>query len=179
MTTKSLIGVVVAGIAVFMWGFAFWGASTLGYSTWKSPANDAQAQAELASLFQQTGHYGIPSIANNTPEESAALLKSGVWATVNIVHDPAPAGDPTSMLLGLAHNILVMFLLALLIKHMHANRLRTAVLVGLTATVFSNLGDVIWWNYPIEWKGTVMLYDMGYWVLGGLVLSYFMRESAS
>ena len=81
------------------------------------------------------------------------------------------------MAMGLAHNILVMFLLALLIKHMDSNRMRTALLVGLTATVFSNLGDVIWWNFPLDWKGTIMLYDLGYWIIGGFVLSYFMKET--
>ena len=178
MHGRTLIGVVIAGLVTFMWGFAFWGASQLPYQVWDSVSNDAKVQAELAELFPESGYYGIPSFSNNSAEESAALLSSGVWATVNIDHNPAQPGDLGNMSLGLAHNVLVMFLLALLMKHIHGNRMRTALLVGLTATVFHNLGDVVWWNFPLDWKATLMLYDMGFWVFGGLVLSFFMRESA-
>lgn len=177
MNGKTLLGVVLAGVITFLWGFAFWGATTMPYQAWNSVSNDADAQARLAELFPESGYYAIPSLTNNTPEEYVTLSSSGVWATVNIDHSPAPPGDPAALGLGLAHNILVMFLLALLIKHMHSNRLRTALLVGITATVFSNLGDVIWWNFPLVWQGTIMMYDMGFWLLGGLVLNYFMRES--
>jgi len=177
MNGKTLLGVVLAGVATFMWGFAFWGATTIPYQVWESVPNDAATQAELARMFPKSGYYGIPSMANNSAEESASLLQSGAWAMINIDHNPPLPGDVTTMGLGLIHNIVVMFLLALLIKHLHSNHLRTAILVGLTATVFHNLGDVIWWNYPLNWKGTLMLYDMGFWMVGGLVLSFFMRDS--
>lgn len=177
MSGRTFIGIAVAGFATFMWGFIFWGATTVPYDAWKSVPNDAQVQSELASMFPTSGYYSIPSVTQNSAQESTALLTSGVWATVNIDHTPALPGDLGNMGLGLAHNILVMFLLALLMKHMHSNRMRTAILAGLAATVFSNLGDVIWWNFPLNWKLTIMAYDMGFWILGGFVLSYFMKES--
>ncbi len=177
MNRKALLGVVLAGVITFMWGFAFWGATAKPYQAWSSVDNDAQVQARLAELFPESGYYGIPSMSQNTSEGFGSLVNSGVWAMVNIQHTPPQPGDPFVLGLGLALNILVMFLLALLIKHMHANRLRTALLVGITATIFSNIGDVIWWNYPLAWKTTIMVYDMGFWLLGGLVLSYFMREN--
>jgi len=177
MNGRTLLGVLLAAIITFVWGFAFWGATTTPYQSWNSVNNDAATQAQLAKLFPETGYYGIPSVTNNTAEESTALLQSGVWATVNIDHNPSLPGDPVSLVTGLGLNVLVLFMLALLMKHMHANHLRTAILVGLTATLFSNLGDVIWWRYPLEWQGTIMLYDMGFWIIGGLVLSFFMRET--
>ena len=179
MSGRTFIGIAVAGFATFMWGFVFWGATTVPYKAWDSVANDAEVQSELARMFPQSGYYSIPSVTQNSAEESVALLNSGVWATVNIDHDPSLPGDPANMGLGLVHNILVMFLLAVLMKHMQSNQMRTAILVGLTATAFSNLGDVIWWNFPLDWKLTIMAYDMGFWILGGFVLSYFVREGTS
>jgi len=41
------------------------------------------------------------------------------------------------------------------------------------------LGDVIWWNYPLSWKATLMIYDMGFWIIGGLVLTFFLRFADS
>ncbi len=177
MTSKTLLGVVLAGILTFLWGFAFWGATTTPYQAWDSVNNDAEVQARLAELFPESGYYSIPSMTNNSPEQFSALTDSGVWAMVNIDHSPPQQGDPIVLGLGLAHNIVVMFLLALLIKHVPSNRLRTALFVGVTAAVYSNMGDVVWWNYPLSWKGTIMVYDLGFWLLGGLVLSYSMRET--
>ncbi len=179
MKTRTLIGVLVAGLAVFMWGFAFWGSSTVPYQVWDSVPNDAQTQTELARLFPQSGYYSIPSVANNSAEESAALLKTGVWATVNIDHTPPLPGELASLLLGLAHCIVVMFLLALVFRHLGSNGIRTGFLIGLAATVFSNLGDVIWWNFPLKWQATIMLYDIGFWSIGGLVLGFFFRDQVS
>lgn len=177
MNTKVLLGVILAGVLTFLWGFAFWGATTTPYQGWKSVDNDADVQARLAELFPESGYYGVPSMTANSSEQFSALTDSGVWAMVNIDHTPPQPGDPKTLGLGLAHNIVVMFLLALLIKHIPSNRLRSALFVGVTATVYSNLGDVIWWNYPITWKATLMVYDMGFWLLGGLILSYSMRQT--
>jgi len=176
MKARTLIGVLVAGIAVFMWGFVFWGATTVPYQVWDSVPNDVQTQTDLARLFPKSGYYSIPSVANNSPEESVALLQSGVWATVNIDHNPPLPGELSNLLLGLAHCIVVMFLLAVVFTHLRSSGVRTAFVVGLTATVFSNLGDVIWWNFPLTWQATIMLYDIGFWVIGGLVLGFFFRN---
>jgi len=178
MNGRTLIGVLVAGFVVFMWGFAFWGATTLPYQVWDSVPNDPQAQATLAKLFPESGYYSVPSVANNSPEEQMALLDSGVWATVNIDHTPPQPGELGNMLFGLGHCMLVMLLLSLVLVHLGSKGIRTAFLVGLTATVFSNLGDVIWWNFPLDWKLTIMLYDMGFWIIGGLVLGFFIRDKA-
>jgi len=179
MNRRTLIGVIVAGFVVFMWGFAFWGATTAPYQVWDSVPNDPKVQSELAKLFPESGYYSIPSVTNNSPKELGALLDTGVWATVNIDHSPPQQGNISNMLLGLGHCIVVMFLLAVLFTHLRATGIRTAFLVGLCASVFNTLGDVIWWNYPLSWKATLMIYDMGFWIIGGLVLTFFLRFADS
>lgn len=176
MTTRTLLGVLIAAVTTFLWGFLFWGASTLSYSSWSATADDAKTQAALTALFPTSGFYTVPNHTQHTPEVFGALLDNGgVWATVNMDYNPPQQGDPISLLLGLGHNVVVLLLLALLISHAPANRLRTALLAGLMAAVFSNFGDVVWWNYPISWKLTIFAYDLGFWLLGGLVLNHFMR----
>lgn len=176
MNTRTLLGILIAAIAAFLWGFLFWGASTLTYSSWSATADDAKTQAALAELFPESGYYTVPNHTQHTPDAFSALLDhGGVWATVNMDYNPPQQGDPANLLLGLGHNLVVMFLLALLIQHTTADRFRTALLAGLMAAVFSNFGDVVWWNYPIDWKLTIFTYDLGFWLIGGLVLSYFMR----
>ena len=66
MNRKALLGVVLAGVITFMWGFAFWGATAKPYQAWSSVDNDAQVQARLAELFPESGYYGIPSMSQNT-----------------------------------------------------------------------------------------------------------------
>ena len=176
MNTRTLLGVLLAAFAAFLWGFAFWGASSLSYSGWSATQDDAEAQAVLEELFPATGYYTVPNHTQHSPEVFNGLLADGgVWATVNMDHSPPQQGDPTTLLLGFGHNLVVMFLLALLLLHAEPNRVRMALLAGLMAAVFSNIGDVVWWNYPVTWKLTIFLYDMGFWLIGGLILGYFMR----
>ena len=176
MNARTLLGVIIAAIATFLWGFLFWGASTLSYASWSATEDDAKTQAVLTELFPNPGYYSVPSLAQHTPEAFARLLDDGgVWATVNMDYTPPQSGDPTTLMLGFAHGVVVIFLLALLIMHSKSNRLRNALLAGLMAAVFSNVGDVIWWNYPLNWKLTIFVYDLGFWLIGGFVLSFFMR----
>ncbi|MEM7216798.1 MAG: hypothetical protein AAF515_00435 [Pseudomonadota bacterium] len=178
MNGRTLIGVVVAAFVAFMWGFVFWAATPLPYNSWHKVDDESAAQSLLAQTFPDSGIYGVPS-PQNAPEDMVAKLDQGVWAMVNIDHTPAAPGDPAAMGLGFLHMLVTMLLLAVLLKHMHSNRLRNALLAGLMAAVFSNFGDVVWWNYPIGWKTAIFVYDMGFWLIGGLILNYFMRESAS
>ncbi len=44
---QQAIGVAIATIAIYMWGFLFWGATTIPYSPLKATPDDEAAQAVL------------------------------------------------------------------------------------------------------------------------------------
>ena len=58
---KTAIAILVAAIAVFFWGFAYWGATKIPYQAWTPAADDAAAQQALREHFPANGVYGVPS----------------------------------------------------------------------------------------------------------------------
>lgn len=59
---KRPLAILAAAIAVFLWGFAFWGATALPYQTLQTAADDSAAQAALREYFPANGVYAVPSV---------------------------------------------------------------------------------------------------------------------
>src|SRR5690606_3979537 len=65
---NQLIGVVLATIAMFFWGFLYWGATTIPYGPLKASNGDEAAQQALLEHFPTTGMYMIPGMHNDTDD---------------------------------------------------------------------------------------------------------------
>ena len=59
---RQIIGVVLATLAVYMWGFLYWGASTIPYSAWQATNDDAAAGKALLEHFPVSGTYYVPGM---------------------------------------------------------------------------------------------------------------------
>ena len=105
---KLGVGIVVTALALFVFGFLYWGANPLPYATWSDPPDSATAKAAVSEHFPSTGVYGVPR-----PGEAP----DGVWAMIYVRHDmPQSLPDPGEMLKGFAHYLLVAGALALVLR---------------------------------------------------------------
>ena len=178
--TKQLIGVVLATVAIFLWGFVYWGLMSAPYAPLKATNGDAAAQQALLEHFPSTGMYLIPG-AYNAPEDAARMFAEGPSAMVNFVREGHPMEDPAMMGQGFVLNLVVVLLLAVLMKRAlpalpsYRERVVFAALVGLTAVVMINLGDAVWWRYPVSWKISQALYGFVSFTLAGAILAKFIR----
>jgi len=178
--TKQLIGVVLATVAIFLWGFVYWGLMSAPYAPLKATNGDEAAQQAVLEHFPSTGMYLIPG-AYNAPEDAARMFADGPIAMVNVVREGHPMEDPVMMGRGFMLNLVVVLLLAVLMKRAlpalpsYRDRVVFAALVGLTAVVMINFGDAVWWRYPWAWKTSQALYGLVSFSLAGAILAKFIK----
>lgn len=177
---KQLIGVALATVAIFLWGFVYWGLISAPYAPLKATNGDEAARQALLDHFSSTGMYLIPG-AYNAPEDAARMFAEGPIAMVNFVREGHPVEDPAMMGQGFALNLVVVLLLSAVMKKAlpalpnYGERVMFAALLGLTAVVMVNLGDAVWWRYPWAWKLSQALYGLVSFTIAGAVLAKFIK----
>lgn len=179
---KSLgAGVVLATLAMYIFGFAYWAANPLPYAAWKRSTDDTAAGRALLNHFPENGTYMIPGVYND-PKELPSMYERGPVAFVHMLNrDGRPQVDPTTMVLGFILNLLVVILLAALLKKVgpslttYRSRVGFILLAGVTASVMIDGGDSVWWSISAAWKIHQAIYNICAWTIAGVVLAGFVR----
>lgn len=179
MNTKSMLGALVAGLVLFVYGFIYWAVNPLPYMVWNDIADPAAMQAAAAELFPEDGVYFIPG-AGNDPE-AIKLLETGPSVYVTIDHSPVAGPDPFALATGLLHNIFSAFLLTFVLASIAGlgRRVIRATILGVIAVFVINVSEVIWWQQPFDWIMHQMIYYLIYFALAALVLHFFMSTPAA
>ena len=74
---KNILGVILAALAMFTWGFIYWGASPLPYQSWKHTNDDEAAGQALLEHFPESGTYYLPGFQNDEKTTLHASSKRG------------------------------------------------------------------------------------------------------
>jgi len=177
MTGKSILGAVVTGFVLFMFGFVYWAISPLPYTSWNEVDDVAAAQATAAQLFPLDGIYHLPGAGNDA--ESQKLLETGPSVFVTINHSPASGADPASLAIGFVHNVLSAGLIGLAIVGVAGlrPRINRALMIGVLAVFVINGSEVIWWEAPVGWLAHQIIYYLIYFALAAVVLNYFLPRA--
>jgi hypothetical protein len=178
---RVLIGVVVACVVLYAFGFVYWGLGPYRTLVWKQ-AKDDQATAQfLRQQFPDNGTYYVPPF-NHDPETIDQMFRTGPVAFVHMLAvDGRPMVDPSIMVEGFFLNLLVIVLIAMLLRQVSAalptylDRVKFVVLAGVTAAVLVDGNDVFWWQISWKWKLYQGIYDVGFFTLAGLILAAFME----
>lgn len=164
---------------MYLWGFLYWGISTLPSSAWKQTSNDAVAQTVLKEHSPESGTYFIPGPGNDDAAR-AALYKKGPTGFVHIKHGGSTETDPAVMIAGFVLNLVVVALMAVFFRVAGAKKFRDftrlSVVAGAVAVIAIDVGDMVWWQIPIEWKIWQLIYDYTLWLIAGHLLGVFMKE---
>ncbi len=179
--SKTIIGIIVATVVLYLWGFLFWGVSTLPYAAWKQVANDEQTQEMLRQNFPESGTYFIPGM-NHDADELVGLYEKGPVGFVHISLAGRSQTDLTVMIGGLLLNLIVVALMAGMFRVAGAKEFRDfarlSLAAGAVAVVAIDGGDLIWWQIPVEWKVWQAIYDFSLWIVAGHILGIFMKQQA-
>lgn len=176
---RAWIGVGLAALAMYAWGFAYWGASAFPYAPWLETADDAAAGAALREHFPESGVYFVPARSND-PETRAALYDQGPVGFVVLERDGRPEFDPGIMVRGFGLNVVIAALLLLLFRGAgltaagHGRRIGLAAMVAVILAVVVHAGDVVWWVKPFGWELSRAFYNATAVVLGAAVVSAFL-----
>jgi hypothetical protein len=159
MIGRALIGAVAAAVAMFIIGFIFFATPIykLGTGTLDN-SRAAAVQQSLASNIPETGTYFVPSA--DTPEQTV-MYGRGPVATVHYNASGFSVADPGVMIGGFVHMLIAALLLAVALYTLSAyvsrfsDQVRIMVLAVLAGTVFTRLGQPIWYHH--DWTHAIYL----------------------
>jgi hypothetical protein len=182
---RTIIGVAIACVVLYVWGFLYWGMGPYKTMIWKHTRDDAAAGAALREYFPENGTYLVPGFANDDATMET-LSKKGPVALVNMIAVEGSATfDPMMLIKGFFLNLVVIVLIALLLRRVVAclpsymNRVMFVALAGLTATVLIDGGDIAWWHISWTWKLYQAFYSFSFWVIAGVILAWFVTPKAA
>ncbi len=183
MNGKSVLAIVLATLAIFVWGAAFW-MNPLPNRMLKDTGADEALQDLMKENMTESGLYMLPS-SHLEKAEMQRLYSRGPIAMIFYHREGMVEMNKTSLFYSLIHNLFSVVLLALLM-HMvrgslvtYGSRIIFAGLAGLGMAFFSNLTNAIWFFYPWDYALTGLIYDVTIWIVAGLVLGRFIRPSAA
>jgi hypothetical protein len=173
------MGIALATVLTYFFGFLYWGASGVPYYAWRQADDDRAAQAALRAHFPERGAYYVPGF-DRPRQEIDELMAAG---PVAFVHMLAPGGrDPFDVGIMVRGFLLVLAsaaLLAVLLRGLalalrYRELARVVVLVALLAVLVIDVGDWVWWTTPGAWKLAQGVYDFGAILIPGLVVARFV-----
>jgi len=174
---KFVLAPALAALAMFIFGFLYWGVTTLPYRVLGSTGDDSAAALALGKVFPATGTYLVPG--PNTPEPLRGnLVKRGPFAVVHFVKEGTNELAPAALAQGYAHEFVLCFILAIMLSkaaptfQAFSCRVRFSAMVGLVAAT-CGLGNVVWWHHALSWELVQGVYDVGAFVIAGAVLGIF------
>jgi hypothetical protein len=165
---------------MYVWGFLFWGVSTLGYIAWKGAPNDESAQKALFEQFPESGTYYVPAMSHD-PKTLEGLFAKGPVAFVHLIREGRPLADASIMGSGFVLYLAVAILMAVILQRSgprpstYGARLIHLLLIGIFAALLIDVGDAVWWKIPWGWKLTQGGYNIAAIAVGGSVLAHFIR----
>ena len=94
---KSLAGVLLAAVLLFIWGFLYWGISTVPYTAWAHTADDRAAQQALHQHFPTSGTYYVPSPRLPAAQLQALRAGGGPNSMLHVQYNAPSRGDPIEL----------------------------------------------------------------------------------
>ncbi len=187
----QLLGGVVGGVILFLWGALVWSVLPLHTAWMKTPANE---DAVLAAMKQSMGPKGVyflpaePAREGKTLAEQDALLKERTrkmeeGPNAIVVYDPAgmPSMAAGQMVSGLLISFLSAFLASWLLARSTAfnagyiARVAFCGVLGVFVSLVIHLGNFNWMGYPGDYTVAMIVDTVGGWVLAGLGIAAIVK----
>jgi uncharacterized membrane protein YeaQ/YmgE (transglycosylase-associated protein family) len=172
---KLLLASFLAGLALFFWGFIYYGISGIPNKTLGTPA--PTAAVALEANFPADGTYIVPS---PTAENMAELQATGPVAMVHI--RPGGAGSMGTMMgTGFVHGVVYCFLLALILQQIckksgYGERVWFVTQVGMAGAFAARFGDAIWFWQSWSWQISNFIYSAIGAAIAGAILAKFIKS---
>jgi hypothetical protein len=181
MTGKAFLGVVVSAVALFLWGFVFWGLLPVPTSIFRSFTDEAAVSQALRASSSGPGVYTVPdaSLMGRDASEYTRRHESGPVAMIFIHPAGLPVMPPSMMAAGFLNMLAFVFLMALLLGMAapalgtYYRRVGFVFLAGLVAVALVDLGQPVWWRHSWDyWLANAVYHAVGA-LLVGLILARF------
>ncbi len=178
---RFILGVLIAGAALFMWGFVYWTISPFSKSVIQTFETGTE-EALATSLKTHIGKSGV-FVAPKPPEDFSDV--PGVEAfgerhrqgPVYMLFYHQDGLEPMSMstlVYGFLHAVLIALVAGLVLvaagPPRYLNRVMLIFWIAVFGSVWADLGNVLWWHHP--WNFCCL--QMGYHMVGGLIIGVIL-----
>lgn len=178
---RILLAALLSAVAMFAWGFVFWGPvlnMTVRLMAPLPAAIELDALAPLRAEKLSDGIYAYPGPLVDQTDEAAVAAWEKKITDGPIVHMTYRASgvspmDPMMFAQGLAHNFVLALLAGVLLSSVGANlpsfarRFAVLALAALIAALWTPIGDMIWWFHPTKYA----LGSAAYTLVAGLLMA--------
>lgn len=188
MSKKLVLGGILAGVAVFVWGAISHMLLGLGETGISSLPNEDAVLAVLKENVAEPGFYFFPWIDQSDSKEAMAAWTekyrsgpAGIMVYQPVGGEPMP---PSKFVTELLSNILAALVAAFLLSKAVGNlggfigKAGFVALFGLFAGLDIDLSYWNWYGFPTNYTLAYMADHIIGWFLGGLVLAWMTRPAA-
>jgi hypothetical protein len=146
---RAAVGIGAATLAVYGWGFVFWGTSGLPYGAWKQVDDEVEVWQLLKQHFPTDGVYAIPGYGGDEKDTMKRFENGPVAFVYMTAGEGQPMHDMSIMISGLGVYLAVSAVMFALLKvgniALYRRRVGFCMLVGVAGALAITIGDVVWW----------------------------------
>ena len=188
---NQLLGGVVGGVILFLWGALVWAVLPLHTGWMKTPANEDAVLAAMKGSLAEKGVYYLPAMPakdNRSPAEYEALqkaqrLKMETGPVAMVVFDPGgmPSMGAGRVIFGLLISFLSAFLASWLLARSTAfnsgyvARVAFCGVLGVFVSVVIHLVNLNWMDYPGDYTVAMIVDTVGGWIVAGLGIAAVVK----
>jgi hypothetical protein len=186
---RVIIAVVLTAVVQFAWGFGFYGYfAAMDRMTTKVPDTAAVGQA-LRGVLPESGTYILPMCPGHDAGDEAmkAFEKAHTDGPLVQIHyrkdGIALSQMPVVMGMGFGHMLLTVLLAAFLLRMAlpglpgYLSRMLFVFGLGVFAALYVRGGDLIWFHHHWQFELGQIVFCVGSWLLGGLVMAALIRPA--
>ncbi len=188
MVKKILIGGVVAGILVFIWGAVSHTVLPLGHVGLKDlPAEDV-VLTSLKKSITEPGLYTFPGMDRDksgdvsSEEMAAAKVKYEAGPTGMLLYQPqGRAGMTMQLVIEFITNVLGGLIAALLVSLTAAGfgaRVLCVMLMGLFGWLAIDVSYWNWYRFPLDFTGAAAAEQVIGWLIAGVAIAAIVKPSS-
>ncbi|MBX3373752.1 MAG: hypothetical protein KF817_07945 [Phycisphaeraceae bacterium] len=192
--SRILLGGVLGGIAMFLWGALIWMGFGLPMKVIANLPDEPAVMNVVRETVTRHGVYWFPGFpeepAGATDEVKKAVRdtwmekhRTGPIGLLIVVPDGVDAAQPIFMIRGLAILVAASFLAAILLRAA-AGSVRTWVgragfvtMLGAIVALSADGANWNWWHYPDDFTLLMAFDRLGAWLIAGIVLATVVKPA--
>jgi hypothetical protein len=185
---RVLIGGVVGGLVVFIWGAVSHMATPLGEMGIKEIPDEAGVLTAIKERIKEPGLYFFPGIDRKktlTDLEQKAWeekIKTGPSGIMVVTPSGGEAMSPRQLITELASNILAALVASYLVSQVVGGYLKRVAFVALLG-VFGWLSISVsywnWYGFPTDFSIAALAEEAVGWLLAGLVIAAIAKRAST
>jgi len=185
MTQRIIVGSLASAVVLFFWGFFWHGILGVGEKSMKKLANEDQTLDALRGAAPEPGMYGFPWMDDNANESAQKAFDEKYQRGPSGLIVIAPTGEPAmssrELIVQFVVNLIASFIAAVLLSKALLNlssfplKVGFVALIGLYATLATNVPYWIWYRYPTAFTVSEMADKVIGACLAGIVLALIVK----